>query len=168
MSRIFPIRKFNTIFYLSVCLWEGEFMYFLILKFYLQEVILLILLFSTNENLVFLNKPSLHPARILHANMTLKFHFMCVFINVKLAEKYVKQLKDNELSFREFIRHLITFGMKLIKLSQCISICWICILSICLHSTKERGNKRVCQSRDRKYNTQLRTEIFLFLWTGDF
>lgn len=131
----FPIRKFNTIFYLSVCLWEGELMYFLILKFYLQEVILLILLFSTNENLVFLNKPSLHPARILHANMTLKFHFVSVFINVKLAEKYVKQLKDNELSFREFIRHLITFGMKLIKLSQYTSICWICILSICLHST---------------------------------
>lgn len=98
-------------------------MYFLILKFYLQEVILLMLLFSTNENLVFLNKPSLYPARILHANMTLKFHFMCVFINVKLAEKYVKQLKDNELSFREFIRHFITFGMKLIKLNQYISTC---------------------------------------------
>lgn len=38
-------------------------------------------------------------------------------MNVKLDEKYVKQLKDNELSFREFIKHSKTFGMKSLKLS---------------------------------------------------
>jgi len=90
---------------------------FFIFCFYLQAVIVLILLFSTDENFVFLNKPSLQCRQDFTCKSSIKNSFLCVFINVKLTDKYVKLLKDNELSFREFVRHSKAVGMKLVKLS---------------------------------------------------
>lgn len=80
MSYIFSIRKFNIIVYLSVCLWGGVSCIFLISKFYLQEIILLILLFSPNEILVFLNKPSLQSSQNSTCKYDIKISFcVCVY-----------------------------------------------------------------------------------------
>lgn len=102
---------------LFICLYGCLHVLFSFLKFYLQAMILLILLFSTNWNLVFLNKPSSQCSQDFIYKYNIKHSFLCMFINAELADKYVKQLKHNEFSFREFIRHSKTFGKKLLKSS---------------------------------------------------
>lgn len=88
ISDVRILQKCHTFFqsessapFLFVYMFVGDVPYiFLIFKFHLQEIILLILLFTTKENLVFLNKPSLQSSQNFTCKYDIKISFcVCVY-----------------------------------------------------------------------------------------